>query len=244
MGARILIVDDDRELREELRDIFDGYEVAEASSGEEAIAILKRANEIGLMLLDVKMSGLSGIDTLSMLKKTDPNLHVIIMTGQGSKDIAIEALKAHADDFIEKPIDPEEVAELAEDVFGRLDYGPALPDGADINAKIKKVESFVKRNCFKKTTLTDAARSVSLSSKYLSRIFKEKTKKSFSQFKIRIKIDKAKELLAKHNYNVNQISEKLGYENAESFIRQFKKLTGKTPTAFRKKLWKKKRRRG
>ena len=239
MGARILIVDDDRELRQELRDIFYDYEVAEASSGEEALSMLKRANEIGLMLLDVRMSGLSGIDTLARLKKTDPQLHVIIMTGQGSKDVAIEALKARADDFIEKPIDPEEVMGLVEEALSKLDYGPVEPDAADINAKIKKVESFVKRNCFKKISLTEAARSVSLSSKYLSRIFKEKTKKSFSQFKIGIKIDKAKEILAKHSYNVNQISEKLGYENVESFIRQFKKLTGKSPTAFRKKIWKK-----
>ena len=215
--------------------------MTEASSGEEALAMLKRANEIGLMLLDVRMSGLSGIDTLARLKKTDPHLHVIIMTGQGSKDIAIEALKAHADDFIEKPIDPKEIMELVEDALSKLDYGPAEPDAADMSAKIKKVEAFVRRNCFKKTSLTDAARSVSLSSKYLSRIFKEKTKKSFSQFKIGIKIDKAKELLAKHSYNVNQISEKLGYENVESFIRQFKKLTGKSPTAFRKKIWKKRR---
>lgn len=234
MGARVLIVDDDRELRSELRDALEGYEVAEASSGEEALGILKRANEIGLMFLDVRMSGLSGIDILAQIKKTDPHLHVIIMTGHGSKDIAIDALKARADDFIEKPIDPEGFIRLTEDALSRLDYGKEDPEAADMDAKIKKVKSFVERNCFKKTTLSSAAQSVCLSSKYLSRIFKEKTKKSFSRFKIGIKINKAKELLLKRGYNVNQISEKLGYENTESFIRQFKKLTGKTPAAFRK----------
>jgi len=240
MTSKILIVDDDRIFRSELRDALDGYEVIEASSGEEALAALRRAKEIGLVLLDVQMYGLNGIDILEKIKKTDPHLHVAIMTGHGSKDVAIDALKARADDFLEKPIAPKELINMAEDVLSKLDYGSIDSETADIGAKIEKVKRFVERNCFKKTTLGDAAQSAFLSPKYLSRIFKERVKKSFSEFKIGVKIGKAKELLSKRVYNVNQVSEKLGYENTESFIRQFKKLIGKTPTEFRKKIWREK----
>ncbi len=241
MKSKVLIVDDDSEFRSELRDLLMGYDVTEASSGEEALQILKRANEIGVVLMDVQMPGASGIETLMRIKKTDPNLHIIIATGHGSKDVAIEALKAHADDFLEKPMDPQEIIDAVEDALGRADYGKADPETVDINAKIEKVRNFVERNCFKKTSLSDAAKSVFLSPKYLSRVFKDRTKQSFSQFKIAIKIGKAKELLEKNVYNVDRISEKLGYENTESFIRQFKKLTKKTPTEFRKKFHPKKK---
>lgn len=243
MAAKVLIVDGDSGFRSELRDTLSVYDVAEVRSGEEAFSLLKKANDIGVVLLDVRMPGQSGIDILTRLKKTDPNLHIIIMTDHGSKDFVIDALKAHADDFIEKPIDPRELIGLVEDALNRKDYGQSDPEAADIDDKIKKVERFVERNCYKKTTLEDAAASVYLSPKYLSRIFKEKTKKSFSQFRIGTKIGKAKELLAKRGYNINQISEKLGYENTESFIRQFKKFTKMTPTAFRGKMEIERRRR-
>lgn len=236
MKSKVLIVDDDSEFRSELRDLLMGYDVTEASSGEEALQILKRANEIGVVLMDVQMPGAGGIETLTRIKKTDPNLHIIIATGYGSKDIAIEALKAHADNFLEKPMDPQEIVDAVEEALGRADYGSADPETVDIDAKIAKVKNFVERNCFKKTSLSDAARSVFLSPKYLSRVFREKAKQTFSQFKIGVKIARAKELLKKNLYNVDHISEKLGYENTESFIRQFKKLTGKTPTEFRKKF--------
>jgi two-component system response regulator YesN len=84
--------------------------------------------------------------------------------------------------------------------------------------------------------LKDAAQAVYLSPKYLSRIFKQSTGKSFSEYKLKIKTEKAKELLSKTGYNVNQLAEKLGYENAESFIRLFRRFAGYTPTEYRKKF--------
>ncbi|MFH1640502.1 MAG: AraC family transcriptional regulator, partial [Candidatus Omnitrophota bacterium] len=65
--------------------------------------------------------------------------------------------------------------------------------------------------------------------------FKEYTKEGFNGYRLRFKIEEAKNLLIKTGYTVEQISEKLGYENPESFIRQFKKITKKTPSVFRRK---------
>jgi two-component system, response regulator YesN len=96
------------------------------------------------------------------------------------------------------------------------------------------VKKFIERNCYKKTTLADAANAVFLSPKYLSRVFKECAGCGFTDYRLGIKINKAKELLRTGGYNVDQVSEKLGYENTESFIRQFKKICKKTPAEFRK----------
>lgn len=240
MSEKILIVDDDLELREELRDFLEGYEVTEASSGEEAIKALKKANEISLVILDVMMPGISGLDVLIEIKKMNPCPKIIILTGHSSKDVAIEALKRRADDYIEKPINIDEMKEAVENLIEAGKIGET-PDALDLKHKIEKVMRFVERNCYKRVTLKEASACVYMSPKYLSRIFKEYTKKGFSDYKLALKIDKSKELLKTSGSNINQIAYKMGYENAESFIRQFKKLTGYTPSEYRKKIKKKKK---
>jgi two-component system, response regulator YesN len=240
MGQKILIVDDDLEFREELRDFLHEYEVIEASSGMEAINILKRANEIGLVLMDVMMPGAAGTDVLKEIKKTDPDLDIIILTGHSSKEVAIEALEGSASGYIEKPPDLGKLKEAVGKIIDKKVLGADI-GATDIKSRIDKVKLFVERNSLKKIGLNEAAQAVCLSPKYLSRIFKEYCHISFSQFRLRIKIEEGKKLLTKTGYNINQISDKLGYENTESFIRQFKRFVKATPTEYRKKIQKKKR---
>lgn len=239
MADKILIVDDDADLRSELCDFLEGYEVVQASSGEEALRLLRRANEIGLVILDVMMPGVSGLDVLTEIKKTDPGLSIVILTGYSSKDVVIEALKGHADDYIEKPISIDKIKDAVERLL-ETKRGGADINALDLKGRIEKVRRFVEKNCCKKTGLKDAASAVCLSPKYLSRVFKQYTRVGFSEYRLKIKTEKAKELLVKSGYNVNQVAEKLGYENVESFIRQFKKITRYTPAGYRKKASKKK----
>lgn len=241
MPDKILIVDDDADLRSELRDFLEDYEVIEASDGREALKLLSRANEIGLVILDVNMPGLSGTDVLREIKKIEPSLAIIILTGYGSKDVAIEALRGHADDYIEKPLDIDKTKEIIERAL-ETRRGEADIAATDVKGKIERVKHFVQRNCFKKVTLNDAAEAVCLSPKYLSRIFKQYTGTGFSDYRLRLKLNQAKALLKETGYNINQIADKMGYQNTESFIRCFKKITKSTPTEFRRKTKRKFRR--
>ncbi|MDD4938967.1 MAG: response regulator [Candidatus Omnitrophica bacterium] len=235
MPEKILIVDDDAEFRQELRDYLQDYQVVEAANGMEALRIINRANEIGVVILDVMMPRISGTEVLSEIKKIEPDLGIIILTGHSSKDVAIEALKNRADEYLEKPSSIESLKEIIEKLLSKRN-GEAEIDTANTEGKVLKVRRFIEKNCFKKTTLKEAAEAVCLSPKYLSRVFKEETGAGFNEYKLKIKIGSAKELLGKSGCNVNQISDKLGYENAESFIRQFRKLTRQTPSEFRRKL--------
>lgn len=234
MPSKILLVDDDPVFREEFRDCFEDFEFIEASNGQEALETLKKPHEIDLVMLDVKMPGMNGFEVLSRIKEIAPEVGIIISTGYSTKDTAIEALRKQADNYLEKPLDIEAAREIIEKV---LDSKKDLPDFAasDITDKIERVKIFIERNCFKKVTLEDAAKAVCLSPKYLSRIFKEQTKQGFNDYKLAIKMDKAKSLLIETGYNVNQISDRLGYENVESFIRQFKKMAKCTPSVWRYK---------
>lgn len=109
------------------------------------------------------------------------------------------------------------------------------PGADDVESRIGKVMRFAERNSYRRVCLRDAALFVDLSPKYLSRIFREYTNKRFSEYRLEIKMDRAKELLRQRSKNINEIADRVGYENTESFIRIFKKMTGLTPTGYRKK---------
>jgi two-component system response regulator YesN len=241
MPNQILIVDDDDVLRSELKEYLEGYDVIEASSGEGALNLLRRVNDIGVILLDIMMPGINGLDVLTEIKKTNSKLSVVILTGNSSKSVAIEALKSHADDFIEKPVDIDKIKDIVDQLLEGKEQEDDIPI-LGIKGKVQKVKRFVEKNCYKKIRLNDVAQAVALSPKYLSRVFKQEMGMDFSEYRLNIQMERAKEFLLKFGYNVNQVAEKLGYENSESFSRQFKKIVRYTPTAYRKKIQKRRSR--
>ncbi|MDP1853702.1 MAG: response regulator transcription factor [Candidatus Omnitrophota bacterium] len=232
MPEKILLVDDDDDFRSEFKDCFSEYEIIESASGEEALRVLRRPNEIDLVILDIKLPGLNGTEVLREIRKTNPGLGIIILTGYSSKDTAIEALRGRADDYIEKPFDIEIAKKVIENLLEFKKSGPNT-DASDIKSKLERVKRFIRRNALKRISLNDAAEIAYLSPKYLSRVFKEDTGVGFSEYRLLIKIDEAIKLLTKTQYNISQIADRLGYTNTESFIRQFKKHTGFTPKGYR-----------
>ncbi|MFH1361211.1 MAG: response regulator [bacterium] len=230
MPYNILLVDDDQSFRKELSESLEEYNVIGAANGEEALRILKAPHEIDLVLLDVMMPGRPGTEILKEIKKIGSDLKIIILTAFSSKDVAIRALRGRADDYLEKPLKIDETKRLIAKV---LDKKNNL-DATDTMGKVERVKYFIERNYHKIIGLKDVAKLVNLTPKYLSRVFKEYTGVGFNDYKLMIKTAKAKEWLNKTGYNVGQIADKLGYENPESFIRVFKKLTGFTPKEYSK----------
>jgi DNA-binding NtrC family response regulator len=107
---KILLVDDERSIRDMLRMTleYEGYAVADVESGTMAI---KQIDEIrpDAVILDVKMSGLDGMETLERLKSTHAHIPVILLTGHGTIETAVEATKKGAFDFLTKPPDREKI---------------------------------------------------------------------------------------------------------------------------------------
>lgn len=106
--ARILIVDDEESIRDSLRQLFEyeKHEVSEAASGDEA---LRQVEELlpDVVFLDVKMPGTDGIEVLGQLQDAYPALPVIMVSGHGTIDTAVEATRRGAYDFLEKPLDTD-----------------------------------------------------------------------------------------------------------------------------------------
>ena len=108
--AKILVVDDEYSVRESLRDwlMEEGYEVGLASSGEEALKMVKE-DFWQVVLLDLKMPGMDGIETLKRIKDLEPETEIIMITAYATIESAVEAMKFGAYDYVIKPFEPEEV---------------------------------------------------------------------------------------------------------------------------------------
>jgi two-component system response regulator PilR (NtrC family) len=108
---RVLIVDDEEVLRDVLEVVLrrEGFDVVLAASGEEALNVLDTDSDVDLVILDVMLPGISGIDTLRAVRISNPNLPVVVITAFSSIDGAIEAMKHGAFHYIPKPFKNEEV---------------------------------------------------------------------------------------------------------------------------------------
>ncbi|HVG29584.1 MAG TPA: sigma-54 dependent transcriptional regulator [Pyrinomonadaceae bacterium] len=118
----ILVVDDEKAQREILEMILsaEGYDVTTASSGEAALK-MTREHRFDLVLTDLKMTGIDGIELLQKLLAYDSSIIVILLTAHGSIDSAKEALRRGAFDYLEKPYDREKLLETINRALTRLD---------------------------------------------------------------------------------------------------------------------------
>ncbi len=114
--STILIVDDDEEIRYSLGRVLGsrGYQIETAGSGEEGIEKIKAGLKPDLIMCDVRMGGISGIETLQHMRSASSSLQIVLMTAFGTAQTAIEAMKFGAYDYIMKPFDVDKVIEIAE----------------------------------------------------------------------------------------------------------------------------------
>jgi DNA-binding response OmpR family regulator len=113
MKPTLLIVDDEMLLRDVLHDYLSrqGYSVIQACNGAKAVEIA-RQHKVHLALVDIKMEGMSGLEVTVELKRIDPSMIVIIMTGYPSISTAITALKSGASEYIVKPFRLDELTRI------------------------------------------------------------------------------------------------------------------------------------
>ncbi len=228
MPFTVLLVDDDRAFREEFRDILqEEYAVLESSSGEEALALLAGPHVVDLVILDVKLPGMPGTEVLARIKAGDPALPIVMFTGSDSREVLLNSLRGHADDFLQKPL---RVPQALRTIKALLDQ---RRDG--VQGVIDKIKYAIEKNFHKNISLEEAAALVFLSPKYISRFFKRHMGMGFTVYKNHVRIEQAKEMMRETDLHIKEISYKVGYQNPESFIRLFKKIVGETPAQFRRR---------
>jgi DNA-binding NtrC family response regulator len=145
MGIKILIIDDDEETRKVLRILLKqtGYELLEAADAETAFKLLRApAEQIGVVICDIKMPEISGVTLLQQIKREFETLPVIVLTGLVDLKVAVEVMRKGAFDFLTKPIKKDDLILVIEKA---LNYKKVLDDCRELQQeKQKHYKSFNK----------------------------------------------------------------------------------------------------
>ena len=132
--SKLLLIDDEADVQYSFRRIFDSPEIelTTASSGEEGLVLIPKLKP-DLVLMDIRMGGITGLETLRRIRQMDTKLLVILMTAYGSTQTTIEAMKLGAYDYLTKPFDIPKLKELvakalkaARDMKQVVSYQPML----------------------------------------------------------------------------------------------------------------------
>ena len=139
-AASVLVVDDEFSVRDSLENWFkkDGYHTGSAKDAQEALNCLQEAHW-DVVLLDIKMPGMDGLELQRRIREIDPELAVVMITAYASVDTAVQALKQGAFDYITKPIDPDELSHL---VRKALEQRRLKTENVQLREKIEQLSGF------------------------------------------------------------------------------------------------------
>lgn len=242
---KVIVVDDEDKIREGIVNLFPweaiGFEiVGNFSNAKDALEWLKQGKKADVVMTDIEMPGMDGITLSSYL--SDSGTKVVYFSSYHTFEYAKSAILNRVVDYLVKPIKYDELTQCFERLKLMLDE-----DNAEICSK-KEEEVFVSPSYYeaiiyrithyleehyREATLEDAARQVHLSSSYLSRLFKEKVGMNFSDYLMKLRMEKAKELLGDISYKQYEIAYRVGYDNPKNFSRAFKTYYGLSPKEFR-----------
>lgn len=231
ISEKIVVIDNDQRIIKSIRLGLSEYEIIGFTDPKAGMDFLRRPNSADLVILDYRMPKIDGISVLVELKEKRKNIIVIMMTAYGTKDIILQSLRHRADEFIEKPFI---MTELKLKIFDLL-QARAYRENArrDKNNQVERMKRFIERN-YDTVSLDFIAEEMRLSPQYISRLFNDKNDLNYREYKLKVKMDKAKELLLSTHRTVSEIAVELGYQNPEAFMRMFKQMNNTTPARYRR----------
>lgn len=244
----LLLVDDERWVRVSLRKIIERtglpvQVVHECTNGLEALDWLKD-HQADLVMADIKMPVMDGLALVEELRRQRKVQDVIIVSGHDDFRYAQTALRSGVSDYMLKPVEEEDMKMGLEKWIERREAEREKPSGSPAEAgadgedssAVQRVIKCIKEAMPGQLTLKEAAAKLHMNPSYLSQLFKQQTGVTFSDYVLKVRLEEAKRLLACTSLRMSEISERLGYTDLTYFSGNFKKLTGMTPSEYRKGL--------
>lgn len=235
---RLLIADDEKKLLHGLCDFYPwkdlGYRiVARVENGKQALAYIA-GNPVDVVFTDISMPVMTGLELAEVLSRDYPDIRIVFLSGYAEFQYAQQALKFGVQDYILKPVKTDQLRKTFLELKQKMDRerNVSMEEPGYYQRIVKTVESYIRDN-LKTANLDEAAILVNLSAGYLSSLYKKETGCNFSDFVLKARMEKARELLLRPEYKTYDISERLGYENPKNFSRAFKSYYGISPRDFR-----------
>ncbi|MEH7119271.1 response regulator [Neobacillus vireti] len=242
MRKTILLVDDERWVRTALKWSINKLNlplqvVHECENGLAALDWIKE-NKVDLIISDIRMpimDGLSFVKELSQLKKKQD---VIVISVHDEFHFVQQALRTGGTDYLLKPVEENELKVCLEKWLDRkakdLDLDHKKVDESLPSSTIDRVLQYIEKTPLDQITLKDAAESVHMNSSYLSQLFKQQLNKKFVDYLTELRIEESKRLLLNTTLRMSEIAERVGYADLAYFSNNFKRITGCSPSEFRK----------
>jgi two-component system, response regulator YesN len=246
-SCRAIVIDDEAWIREGLCEHINwsklGIELKCAFADALNALNYVREHPIHIILSDIRMPNMTGLQMLRQLRneaKSNPNLTVIkhiFLSGFGDFEYAQEAIRLGAIDYLLKPADTEDIekallrAKMICDEEQKISVAELTRE--NYSYLVRQALELIQDHFTEDLQLSQVAEALFITPNYLSRLFRQETGKSFSEFIQEMRIKKACELLSLGKLKIYQVGEAVGYPNPRYFSEWFQKHTGYSPKDFR-----------
>ena len=225
------------------------FRVAQTFTAADAALAYLRAHGADVVITDIRMPHMDGLEMLAQLREFLPEADVLILSGYSEFEYARKACTFNVRNYLLKPIDFQELSKELDSIAAHRSRSapppaeePAVPAprvvsnvGVEDDSVIQYAKNYIRAHYADNISRDTVAKVVFLDGAYFSRLFKQKTGQSYIDFLTEVRMEKAKELLATH-INISEISEAVGYFHRNQFITNFRKFTGYTPNEYRTKV--------
>lgn len=244
---KIIIIDDEPKIRNGMTHLLsqhDGWDVVGTFADAQSALSYLYENEVDVVITDIQMPGMHGLDMIQHIRKVNREIPVIIVSGYSRFDYAQRAIELGVRKYLTKPTSPSEIAQVLEQIetelakrmqsiqtqFGR---DPAEPEIT--NLLILRAIEYIEKNYATKLTLRDVAGALYISPNYLSELFKKTTGSNFTDYLLDLRMEKSRTYLADVTYKIKDVSTLVGFSDARYFSNTFRKKFGMTPLEYRNK---------
>lgn len=256
--VRLLIAEDERIIREGIEESLPWKElgvdeVQSVSSGEEAMH-LALSFKPDIVISDIRMRGMTGVELCSHLREVSKDLQIIFMSGYADKEYLLSAIKLQALEYLEKPVSLSDLCEAVKKACAtvhkiqeqqqknnsptqaKLAVSPNQ-NGKELSSMVHHIAHYVDTHYTKSDlSVQEIADDAQLTAAYAGSLFKSETGITLKDYIIECRLAKAKSLLKDPRYKVYEIAAMTGWTDAHYFARMFRDKTGLKPSEYREQL--------
>lgn len=237
---KVIVADDEKLIANNIARHIEGSSrafsvVSRAGTGSEA---LEQVREFlpDVVFSDIKMPEMDGIELITRLRKENPSILCVIVSGYSDFEYMKAAIQNNAVDYLLKPINPEELKRLLDRLEAKLlarERQVVPRKDSDAASIAERVRVYLQENYDRPADFAAIADSMAVSASYLSRIFHEQTGISPSKYLTDYRMRQARKLLMDTRLTVREIAVRVGYPDPYHFSRNFKNTVGVSPAQYR-----------
>ena len=239
MTYTILIVEDEYLVRQGLSKLvnvaaYDMEIIGQAENGRQAWDLIQKQVP-DIILTDINMPQLNGIQLASLVRETYPQVHLVFLTGYDDFDYALSAVKLGVDDYLLKPFRDQELTHAVARVCRRMQPVSAAPapkeKEPEATGYVRQAMDYIAAHyADADISIAVIAEHLRVSEGHLSHVFKKQTGMTVTNYLTKTRIDAAMRMLARDHVKVYEAAAAVGYKDVTYFSATFKKLTGLSPS--------------